>query len=486
MFKSGILVMMITMISRLLGLVRATIIAYYFGASKTTDAYFSAFKISNFFRQLLGEGALGNSFIPIYNEKIESLGEEKGKELIYSILNLLFVFSTVITLLMMLFSKEIIDFVSAGFEPDTKSLASVLLKIMAAYFIFISLSGMICAILNNFKQFAVPASTSIFFNLAIIVSSLFFSKRFGIKALAFGVLIGGLFQFLVVLPSFFKTIRGYSFKINFKDPYLIKIFILICPMLVGIVARQVNALVDQIFASFLEEGGVSALENATRLYLLPVGVFGVSLSNVIFPSLSKSVAKNDLISAETSIVKGINILIFLVVPSIFVLTFYASNIIRLTLSYGKFDEKAVFVTTGALIFYSIGLYFYTAIHLMTKAFYSMKDSKNPVIFSVASIIINIILNFVLMSPMKYRGLALATAIASAFNFFLLVIVFRKKYIKFKLNNIFIFFFKVLISSTIALLASYFIKNTIIKLSVFSIVYAVFWAKSLIRNKMEVF
>jgi putative peptidoglycan lipid II flippase len=486
MFKSGILVMFITMISRLLGLVRATIIAYYFGASKTTDAYFSAFKISNFFRQLLGEGALGNSFIPIYNEKIESLGEEKGKELVYSILNLLFVFSTVITLLMIIFSREIIGFVSAGFEPDTKSLASVLLKIMAAYFIFISLSGMICAILNNFKQFAVPASTSIFFNLAIIISSLFFSKKFGIKALAFGVLIGGLFQFLVVLPSFFKTIKGYSFKINLKDPYLIKIFILICPMLVGIVARQVNALVDQVFASFLEEGGVSALENATRLYLLPVGVFGVSLSNVIFPTLSKSVAKNDLISAETSIVKGINILIFLVVPSIFVLTFYASNVIRLTLSYGKFDEKAVFVTTGALIFYSIGLYFYTAIHLMTKAFYSMKDSKNPVIFSVTSIIINIILNFLLMSPMKYQGLALATSIAAAFNFFLLVIVFRKKYIKFKLNNIFIFFFKVLISSTIALLASYFIKNTIIKLLVFSIVYSAFWAKSLIRKKMGVF
>ena len=152
--------------------VRATIIAYYFGASSATDAYFSAFKISNFFRQLLGEGALGSSFIPLYNEKVEIEGEEKGKEFIYSILNLIFVFSTIITLLMIIFSNGIIELIVNGFPVETKILASKLLKIMSVYFIFISLSGMICAMLNNFKQFAIPASTSIFFNLAIIAASM--------------------------------------------------------------------------------------------------------------------------------------------------------------------------------------------------------------------------------------------------------------------------------------------------------------------------
>lgn len=486
MFRSGLLVMIITMVSRVLGLVRATIIAYYFGASGATDAYFSAFKISNFFRQLLGEGALGSSFIPLYNEKIEIEGEEKGKEFIYSILNLIFVFSTVVTLLMIIFSQDIINLIVNGFPTETKILASQLLKIMSVYFIFISLSGMICAMLNNFKQFAIPASTSIFFNLAIILASMGFSKTFGISALAYGVVLGGAFQLLIVLPSFFKIVKGYSFKINWKDPYLKKIFILMCPMLVGIVARQVNTIVDQVFASYLQEGGVTALENATRLYLLPVGVFGVSISTVIFPVLSKAVARNDLKTAENNIVKGLNILLFLIIPSTAVLTFYSTDVIRLTLSYGKFGEEAVKVTSEALLYYSLGLYFYTAIYLMTRAFYSVKNSSYPVRFSIVSIIINIVLNFALIKPMAYRGLALSTSIASGVNFVLLVYVFRKKYMEFPLKRSLIFFGKVILTTAVALGASYYVHNTIIKLVVFSAVYMVFWAKSLIKNKMEVF
>lgn len=486
MFRSGLLVMIITMVSRVLGLVRAGIIAYYFGASAMTDAFFSAFKISNFFRQLLGEGALGSSFIPLYNERVESEGEENSKQFIYSILNLLFVFSTIVTILMIIFSQGIIDGIVSGFPDETKIIASRLLKIMSMYFVFISLSGMVCAILNNFKQFAVPASTSIFFNLAIILASMYFGKTYGIDALAYGVVIGGLFQFLVVLPAFFKIMKGYSFKIDWKDPYLKKIFIMICPMLIGIVARQVNTIVDQMFASYLAEGGVSALENATRLYLLPVGVFGVSISTVIFPALSKAMSKNDLDGATDNIIKGLNILLFLIIPSTAVLTFYAPEVIRLTLSYGKFDEEAVRVTSQALLYYSLGLYFYTAIYLMTRAFYSVKNSKYPVKFSIISIVINIVLNFLLIKSMAYRGLALSTSIASGVNFFLLLIVFRRKYINFSLKKSYIFFIKTFIITAIALIASYKIDNTIIKLVVFSAVYMLFWAKSLLKNKMEVF
>ena len=486
MFKSGLLVMIITMVSRVLGLVRAGIIAYYFGASAMTDAFFSAFKISNFFRQLLGEGALGSSFIPLYNERVENEGEERSKQFIFSILNLLFVFSTLITILMVIFSNEIIAGIVSGFPEETKIIASRLLKIMSVYFIFISLSGMICAILNNFKQFAVPASTSIFFNLAIILASMYFGKNYGIDALAYGVVIGGVFQLLVVLPAFFKIVRGYSLKIDWKDPYLKRLFFMICPMLIGIVARQVNTIVDQMFASYLAEGGVSALENATRLYLLPVGVFGVSISTVIFPALSKAMSKNNLEGATDNIIKGLNILLFLIIPSMAVLTFYAPDVIRLTLSYGEFGEEAVKVTSQVLIYYSLGLYFYTAIYLMTRAFYSVQNSKYPVKFSIISIVINIVLNFLLIESMEYRGLALSTSIASGVNFLLLMIVFRKKYINFSLKKTYIFFIKTSIVTIIALIASFKIENIILKLVIFSVVYMLFWAKSLLKNKMEVF
>lgn len=486
MLRQGISVGVITFVSRITGFFRAFLIAYYFGSSGTTDAYFSAFKISNFFRQLLGEGALGNSFIPLYNKIEETEGENRGKEFIFSVLNLLFIFSSVVTILMIIFSDQIINLIVSGFPEDTKELASHLLKIMSFYFVFISLSGMIGAMLNNFRHFLVPAATSIFFNLAIIASAILCGQKYGIDALAWGVVVGGVLQFLVVLPTFFKIVKTYSLKINWKDPYIKKLILMTLPMLGGIMARQLNTVVDQWFASNLETGAVTALENATRLYLLPVGVFGVSLSTVIYPSLAQAVAKHKNDIAEKYILKGLNILLFLVIPSILVLTIYSEDVVRLTLSYGKFGEEAVKVTANALLYYSIGLYFYTGIFLMTRAFYSMQNSAYPVVASIVSIIINIVLNFVFIKPFGYKGLALSTSIAAGVNFLILLFEYRRKYICFNLKKTLIFLLKSIVFSAIAFLASYKINLSLVKITVFGLVYLLFWARGLYKNKMEVF
>lgn len=486
MFKSGIIVMIITMVSRILGLVRGTMIAYFFGSNAVTDAFFSAFKVSNFFRQLLGEGALGNVFIPLYNEKVEKDGENTSRQLIFSIINIIFIFSTIVTILMIVFSDRIIAGLVSGFAPETKQLASKLLKIMSFYFIFISLAGMISAILNNFKRFIIPASTSIFFNFSIIIATIYFNKSFGIEALAYGVTIGGILQLIVVLPQFIKILKVYSFKIDWKDPYLKRIFILMLPMLVGIVARQVNTIVDQVFASHLTAGGVSALENATRVYLLPVGVFGISLSTVIFPTLSRATAKENYELVEKTLIKGLNILIFLIIPSMFVLIFYSQDIIKLILGYGKFGDNAKIITSDALRYYSIGLYFYTGVHLMTRAFYSMKDTKHPLRFALVSICVNILLNFILIGAMEHKGLALATAVASGVNFTLLLYFFRSKYLKISLKPIFIFLIKTLVVGIISYLVSFTFKNPLIRLLIFSLAYLICWSKEIISKKSEMF
>lgn len=478
--------MIMISLSRVLGLVRATIVASYFGAGAVTDAYFSAFKISNFFRQLLGEGALGNAFIPVYNETVVGEGEARGKTLIFSILNLIFLFSTAATLVMIVFARPILSAMAAGFDPATKDLGASLLRIMASYFILISLSGMIAAILNNFKKFAVPASTSIFFNIAVIVAALLLSRRYGIYALAFGVLVGGLLQLLVVLPSFFAIVREYRFRIDWHDPALRKIFLLMGPMLFGIVAREINTFIDQLFASYLDAGGVTALENATRLYLMPVGVFGISLATVVFPTMSRAIARKDNHTTERTLVKGLNILLFLIIPSMAVLTVFARPVIRLVFSYGKFGEEAVTVTSGALCYYALGLFFYTGVHLMTRAFYGMKDSRIPVTLSVITIAVNIGLNFLFIGPMRYKGLALATAVASGVNFTLLVAIFRRKYLRFPLRGSLLFLGKVLLTTAAALSAGWYIKHTVAKLMVFGLVYTALWARALITKKTEVF
>lgn len=486
MFKSGILMMLVILTSRVLGLVRSVVLAYYFGAGAFTDAYYSAFKISNFFRQLLGEGALGNSFIPLYNDKVVEDGEEKSKEFIFSVLNLVFVFSSLVTILTIVFSDSIIQYTVQGFDESTKELASRLLKIMSSYFLFISLSGMICAVLNNFKQFLIPASTGIFFNIALILSSVWAGKTGGIDILGYGVVAAGALQLFVVLPSFFKIVKSYSFKIDFSDKYLWKIFIMLGPMLIGIVAKQVNTVVDQYFASYLNTGGVSALENATRLYNLPIGMFGITISTIIFPTLAKAISNNKMDIVGKNFEKGLNILMFLVIPSTFIFTFYSEEIIKLTLSYGKFGSEAVKTTSESLFYYSLGLYFYTAIHLVTRAFYGMKNSKAPVKFSMLSIGVNIFLNWLLIDKMQYRGLALATAVASGVNFFALIFTFNRDYIKLNFQKLIIFLFKTVIASLISVGVSYKIENVFLKLLLFSLGYGLFWAYPIYKKRMKVF
>lgn len=486
MFKSSIGTMMITMLSRVLGLFRGTLIAYYFGSSYLTDAYFSAFKISNFFRQLLGEGALGNTFIPIYNQKCELEGEERGKSYIYSVLNLVFLFSFLVSLAMVFLSNPMMDFIVVGFPEKTKHLASILLKIMSFYFLFISLAGMMGAILNNFGSFLIPASTSIFFNVAIIVGAIFFSKDYGIYALAVGVLVGGVLQFLIVLFPLMKILKAYSFRIDWKDKSLGLLGYRLLPMLVGVVARQVNTIVDQFFASFLVVGGVTALENASRVYLLPVGVFGVSLSNVIFPTLSKAAARKEYSKMGRELVRGMNILLFLVVPSTVVCTLYAEEVIRLLFSYGKFGEDAVKITAGALLFYSVGLYAYVGVQFLSKGFYAMGDNKRPAKYSICAICINIALNAILIHKMEYRGLALATSIASCCNFIALLITFHRRYIPLQLHFCIKIAMFSLFFSFFAYYVSSYIQWTLAKLMLFSVVYLLCWAPLYYKKGRAIF
>ncbi len=212
MFKSGIIVMIITMVSRILGLGRTTFVAAIFGATALTDAFNSSFRIANLFRQLLGEGALGTVFIPVYNDKVKEVGEKDAKKFLFSVLNLLFVFLMIIYAFTLLFSDTIIQVAVSGYDPQTKAFASIMLKIMSVYIVFIGMSGMICAILNNYKKFAIAASTSIFFNIAIMASGFLLSGKYGIYSLCIGVVIGGLLQFFIVLPSFFKIVKTYSFN----------------------------------------------------------------------------------------------------------------------------------------------------------------------------------------------------------------------------------------------------------------------------------
>lgn len=434
MFKSSFIVMAINMLSRILGLVRETIIASLFGATGLTDAYVSATKIPNFFTTLFGEGSLGTVFIPIYNRAMEEQGKEKTDEFVFSLLNLIIAFTSTMSVIMILFSKQIL-LVTTGFssDPERFGIANDMLKVVAFYFLFIALSGVVSSLLNNYKKFVISASMGIVFNLTIIIGTILLKNKMGIYGLGVAYLLSGVFQLTMMLPQFFKIMKTYKFVFNLKNEYVREMFTLMIPTLIGIFGYQINEIVDNRFATKLVAGTASALNYASRLYLLPIGVFAISLSVVVFPTLSKAVVKNDKVTVKNVIEKGLILLGFLIIPSSFVLFGYSKEIVTLVFKRGNFTDKAVIVTAETLQFYALGLIFFSTIHLLTRSHYVYKDRKIPVMSSFIAIGINIVLDFLLYKEYKHIGLTFATSFSAMVNYCILLFSLNKNHVK--LNNL---------------------------------------------------
>ena len=476
----------INMLSRLLGLIREILVAYFYGSTGLTDAYFASAKISNFFTTLLGEGSLGTVFIPLYTEKKEKFGVKSANEFVYSITNLVFNFTLTTSIITILFSKFILKYL-IGFEDSVRmETANVLLKIMAGYLIFIALSGVLASFLNNHKKFIVSTSTALVFNLTIIIGTLLSYKSIGIYGLGISFLLSGVFQFLIQVPSFLKIIKTYKFMINLSDPYVKEFFKLMFPTLIGIFGYQINELVDTNFAAFLKVGTISAINYASRLYLLPVGVFAISLSVVIFPSLSIAVVRNEKNLEKNIFVKGLNMLAFLIIPSLVALFFFSKDIITLIFGYGKFNMENIVITSEILKCYSLGLLFFGSNHLLTRAHYVHKNRKIPVIASFISIAINILLDYLLYKKYVHMGITLATSVSAMFNYLILFYSVKRQYIKFSVLKYLVFVVKTLIISLICVFVSSYMSNIFIKIILFIMIYFALWSYDILKKKSKIF
>ena len=481
MFKSSFIVMVINMLSRILGLVREMIIGSVFGASGMTDAYVSATKIPNFFTTLFGEGSLGTVFIPIYNRGLEEKGKEKTDEFVFSILNLIIAFTSTMSVIMILFSKQILKITTGFADPERFEAANGLLKIVAFYFLFIALSGVVSSLLNNYKKFAVAASMGIVFNLVIIVGTLLLKNKMGIYGLGVAYLLSGVFQLLMMLPQFFQIMKTYKFVFNLKDPYVKEMFVLMVPTLIGIFGYQINEIVDNRFATMLPAGTASALNYASRLYLLPIGVFAISLSVVIFPTLSRAVVKNKRKKIRKVVQEGLAMLAFLIVPSSVILFGYAREIVTLVYKRGHFSNKAVTLTSETLQFYALGLLFFSTIHLLTRSHYVYKDRKLPVISSFIGIFTNILLDFLLYKQYRHVGLTFATSFAAMINFLILFVSLQRRYVRINVLKYIAILVISLGGSLLSFTISKLVKvsflgslSIVVNLLVFLIIYLLIW------------
>ena len=419
-----------TILSRIFGFIRDAFIAMTFGSSTAADAFFVAFRIPNMQRRVLGEGAVSSAFIPVFAEVLAQNGKQAAQELTANIFNILLILLSIASLILFIFSPAVITVFAPGFmdNPEKFKLTVDLTRWMAPYLFFIGLTAFSMGILNSLKVFALPAATPILQNIVMITSMIILVPIMEepIFGLAIGVVIGGALQVLIQLPLIRR--KGYGFKkdLNFKHPEVVKIAKLMGPAIVGLAVYEVNLLVDTLLASTLAEGSISYLYYGNRLVQLPLGVFATALAIVLLPTLSSHAAKGELKNLVKTLSLSIRFILFITIPATIGLIILREPIVNTLWERGAFLHTTTQNTAVALLYYSIGLCAFSGIKIIAPAFYSLQDTKTPAKIGIYSMGLNIILNLILMGPLKHGGLALATSLSALFNVIVLIHYLRKR------------------------------------------------------------
>jgi len=445
--KAAVIIMVLSLASKLLGFLRETFIADRFGASVETDAYLVAITIPTVLFASVA-ASLGTSFIPVFTEWLEKKDRDEAFNFVNNLVNLLIVFCLLFSLFGMALSPLLVKFLAPGFKDYAYYLTATLIRMSFPIVFFIALTYIASSILQVFGNFTIPALIGIPYNFIIITFLVFLSGIFGIKGLTIATLIASASQLIIHLPYLKKMGYSYSFTLDINHPAIRRIFILILPVIMGSAAYQINTIVDRILASTLEEGSISALNFANRLNGLTIGIFTAAISTVMYPRLSKYAVERDWANFKDSLVKAINYMLTILIPSATGLIILRVPIIKFLFERGAFDSRDTMMTAYALMFFSIGLVAVGINDVLNKAFFSLQDTRTPMIGGMIAVLINISANLILIRYLKLGGLALGTSTASITLFAILLLKIDKKLDGINKGKIMVCFLKVLVSSLI--------------------------------------
>lgn len=448
--KSAGIVSLATVVSRISGLVREQVFAVMFGAGLAMDAFVAAFRIPNLLRDLFAEGVLSSAFVPVFTEDLTRAGKPAAWRTANIVINTLILATGIIVFLGIIASPWLVKAIAPGFNKIAGKweLTTQLTRIMFPFLTFISLAAVAMGMLNSLHRFAVPAFASVMLNLGMILAGFlicpFFSQP--MLGMAIGAVLGAIGQFAIQIPALRREGYRYQFILDFRDPGLKKIFILMTPAILGLASTQINIFVNTQIASFLPQGSVSYLSYSFRLISFPLGVFGIAIATVSLPAFSKLIASGDDQGALTSFYSALRLIFFLSIPSTVFLCLAAKPIVSALYQYGRFSFQDTLNTASALLFYSLGLFAYAAVRVTISLFYALKDSKTPVKISVIAVVFNIVTNLILMKPLGFRGLALAASLSGSLNFTLLLLALNKKMGQMDFKNLRTAFIRVLAAS----------------------------------------
>ena len=437
--------------SRILGVVREQVFATFFGAGRELDAFVTAFRIPNLFRDLFAEGALSAAFVSTFTHEDARRGPGAAWRLANLVVNALGLIVGTLCIAGIVWAPAIVRAIAPGFDeiPGKTELTIELTRLMFPFLLLVALAAVAMGVLNTRNRFGVPAAASTFFNLGSIVGGItcawwlapdyFTALRAGttaapglaeraITGMAVGTLIGGLCQLLVQLPSVARVGYRYRPLLSFRDPGVRQVLRLMAPATIGAAAVQVNVFVNSNFASYLGDGPVSWLNVAFRFMQLPIGLFGVAIGTVALPTLARQVAAGDTTSLTRTLRESLALTAALCVPAAVGLVLYGVPVIGLIYEHGRFTHADTLASAEALTAYAVGLAGYAGIKVLAPAFYALDDARTPMLVSVVSIAVNLALNWLLVRGLGlgHVGLALSTSAVALGNCALLYLFLRRR------------------------------------------------------------
>lgn len=417
--KSTSAVASMTMISRVFGFIRDMVTAQLFGASLFSDAFFVAFRIPNFMRRLFAEGSFSQAFVPVLSEYQKQKTPAEIQLFINSMAGTLGSVLLIVTFFGILLAPVIVKLFAPGYAIGSEryDLAVLMLRITFPYLLLISLTAFSGAILNTYSRFWVAAFTPVFLNISMIATALLLSPylHVPIVALAWGVLIAGVVQLLFQIP-FLKRLGLLPHpKVDFRNAGVTKVLKLMVPALFGVSVSQINLLLDTLFASFLMIGSVSWLYFSDRLMEFPLGVFGVAISTVILPHLSRHHASQSTEEFSQTLDWALRCVLLVGLPAAVVLAVMSGPLLSTLFQYGRFDGHAVLMARQSLSAFAIGIAPFMLIKVLAAGFYAKQDMRTPVRIGILAMVSNMVFNVALIWPLAHAGIALATSLAALLN-----------------------------------------------------------------------
>ncbi len=442
LFRTTALVTLVIIASKLCGFVRDMITANYFGTGVESDAYTASYSLF-YLPIFLFNSCITSTLVPLFMQAKKDGGDKEANRFASGAFNLFGLAAIIIAAVMFLLAEPLVNLLYSGFDAEKLALTAKLTRIMLVSLVFNVTSIVMSTVLNAKEKFLPAQLTGFPLSFASIVAAMFFSARYGIVALAWGVFASGVLQVLVQLPFFFGWFT-YSPNFDVSDKRFRQLMILAGPALLSMAVSELNNMIDHWLSSGLADGSMTALNYGYRLITFITGILVVPITTIVFSKFSRMAADGDKESMTATIKRCIEVLALMLVPVIAVCAVMNKDVIRFAYGSGAFGERSVIMTSGAFLFYVIGVLSFGLRDLFNRAFHAMKDTKTP--FRVACVVVaaNITLNFILKPLMGANGLALATTLAGATGMVIMFVLLRKRLGGMGLKKTFVDFAKILI------------------------------------------